>query len=125
MLCRRLRQRHTLEDSSRSVSRSRDVSAIVVLLLLCISSITSLPKVLLNSVVNNYVSRSLLTNSANCSLYLLARFKKTDRKTYIIALKVVLLRYLVNLVILYLRQSRVLNLALKNSIVINKALTVK
>jgi hypothetical protein len=90
----RTSHRKTTKSSQRSLSRAGDVGTIVVPALLSISSTTGLLEVLLNHTINNHVGGSLLTNSANSSLYESANIQQTKVPTHSVALQIVLARYL-------------------------------
>jgi hypothetical protein len=82
-LCWRQRHRHALERRYWSVCRRRNVSAIVVLALLSIGGATMLLKVLLNVLVDYYISRSLLTNSSKSSLLDISYTLSKGRRIYL------------------------------------------
>jgi hypothetical protein len=117
----RTSHRKTTKSSQRSLSRAGDVGTIVVPALLSISSTTGLLEVLLNHTINNHVGGSLLTNSANSSLYESANIQQTKVPTHSVALQIVLARYLSRMAVFSLSLAAALDLARNHSVILLKA----
>jgi hypothetical protein len=77
--------------------------------------------VLLNHTINNYVRGSLLTNSANSSLYKSANIQQTKVPTHSVALQIMLARYLLRIAVFSLSLAAALNLTRNHSVILLKA----